>query len=92
MLRLLVLVALAILVWLLLEAFLRRLRTALRDVARRAQTGPGPGGAPRSLDRLVPCAACGVRVPARRALTAPGHPDRLYCSEECRRAAARAAS
>ena len=92
MLRLLVRVLLAVLVWLLIRAFLRRLRAALGDAARRAQGASGAGGAPRTLDRLVPCAACGVRVLARRALAAPERPDRLYCSEECRRAAARAAS
>jgi hypothetical protein len=92
MLRLLVLALVVVVLLLLLEAFLRRLRAAF-GVPRRAAGGAVPGAAPqRSLDRLVACAACGVRIPERRALPAQAGSDRFYCSETCRRDASRAAS
>ncbi len=35
-------------------------------------------------ETLVPCAACGIYVPATRALKAPGGGGEVFCSEECR--------
>jgi hypothetical protein len=92
MLRLLILALLVVIVWLVIEAMLRRLRATLGEAARRAQQnarGDTPAGAaPQTLDRLVSCAACGVRVPERRALIAPGGAGGVYCSEACRAAGA----
>lgn len=90
MLRLLILALVAIAILLVIESLLRRLRRALGEAARRVAPGgrgEAPAGAARTLDRLVPCVACGVRVPERRALTAPGDVAGVYCSEACRRTA-----
>lgn len=90
--RILILLAILVLVWIALEMLFRRLRAAAdgRRVAagRRDPRSPaaGPGTA---ADRLVPCAVCGVRVPGRRAIPAPGG-GAVFCSEACRLAASAA--
>lgn len=89
---LLVLVAIALLIWIVLDALARRLRGALAVRIHSQVRSGGPRGpaatAPPTTDRLVACAACGVRVPAARAIPAGG--GRVWCSEACRRQAAAA--
>jgi hypothetical protein len=92
MLRLVVLALVILIVWLLLVRAARRLRAAFGPPAAGARGRGDPAGAAGALDRLVPCAVCGVRFPARRALAAAGRPGEAYCSEACRRRVAAAAS
>lgn len=91
MLRLLILVALVLLVWMILDAAVRRVAGAAgRGGTPGARTGPGRPPVPPAADRLIACATCGVRVPERRALAAGDGSGGAYCSEACRRAAAAA--
>jgi uncharacterized protein len=92
MIRLLLLVVIAYLVWLGIESLLGRLRAAAGFTARPLRppgTPPGPAPAPSdSVETLVRCAGCGIHVIRSRALTVGG---RAFCSEECRRRAAQSA-
>lgn len=85
MLRLAALILLAFLLWLLLEGGLRVLRR-LAGAPERKGTMP-PRNAPMEVsgEELVRCAVCGTHVPRSRALSAPGVPADLYCSDHCRR-------
>jgi|GEM_PF-1335857 len=89
--RLLVLILLAILIYLLVSALLRRLSAAAGIGGARVGKGaPGqrPTASPTRGEALVRCAACGVRLPESRALPAsakgPGG-GAVFCSEDCRR-------
>ena len=90
LLRYLALAVLVLLVWYFLSRLLVEVRAALsgHDAGRGAVRG---GGARRGghAERLLPCAACGVRVPESRMLS---HGGEVYCSPECRRHGPRAAS
>ncbi len=80
MLRLLLLVALALALWSVLSPLLDR--SGKRSGGRDAP--PAPGG-----ERLVRCAACGIRIPTSRALPATAgarDPAARYCSPVCRQA------
>jgi hypothetical protein len=90
MIRLLLLVVIAYLVWLGIESLLGRLRAAAGFTARPLRPpGPPPGSAPAGgIETLVRCAGCGTHVIRSRALTVGG---RAFCSEECRRRAAQSA-
>lgn len=82
MLRLLALVALAVVLWLMLEtgaAFVRHRLTGRRPTSRM----PGPGPARTAGLDLVRCAGCGVHVPRDRAVLEGG----TTTCEACRRAA-----
>lgn len=91
MLRLVVLIALVVAVWLLLKWAYRRTLAALGiERGRRAgrgRFGPRPvaRGGERPAESLVRCAACGTYVPASRALPAPGGGGAV-CSAACRAA------
>lgn len=78
MLRFVLLVVLAVLVW--------------RGVSRTVAGWPGRGSAPPPRPRvetgepLIPCDVCGVHVPRSRLLVHPhGLHGGVYCSETCRR-------
>lgn len=89
MLRLLILALVILVIWLLIARALSRLQARFspsRGAARSRR------GSPPAIDRLVPCAACGVRIPAARALIAPDRPGELFCSQDCRRRAGVAAA
>ena len=89
--RLLALILLAILVYLLVSALVRRLSVAAGIQGRRrpGHRRPPGAGAPRGPARgeaLVRCDACGLRLPESRALpAAAGRGGGVFCSEECRR-------
>lgn len=72
--RVLVLVALAVLVWICLETAVRRLRGTR---PRRETQGEKP-------ERLVRCSSCGVHVPLSRSLSSRGGGEPL-----CERCSAR---
>ena len=93
MLKALVLVFLAYLVWRGLESVLGQVRGAVGPGPgdprlRSPRPASGPAG-PQVVETLVPCADCGVHVPRSRTLTGPG--GQLFCSEACRRRAAQSA-
>lgn len=89
MLRLLAILALAILIWLLLDWLFRQVMGALgiapsrRSSGGARQTSGGAASAGRS-EELVRCPACGTYVPASRALPLGRAGSVLACSEECR--------
>lgn len=85
LLRYLALAILVLLVWYLLSRLLREVRRSLAGEGRDAVRGRGDAGGTAPTERLLPCAACGVRVPESRMLAAGGA---RYCSAECSRAAA----
>ncbi len=91
MLRFLVLIALVVAIWLLLEWAYRKALAALgieRGGRRRAgRFGPRPvhEARQRPTETLVRCAACGTYVPVSRALPAPGGGGAV-CSQGCRAA------
>lgn len=72
MIRWLVLILIAILIYHALEYGWRRL-TGGQSVGKASSEG--------SRDELVACESCGLRLPAGRTLNAGGH---VYCSPECR--------
>jgi uncharacterized protein len=76
--RLLGLVVLAVLLWVTLEAVVKRLGAA----AARGSFPPPPSLKPPP-EPLVRCAACGVYVPQVRALAGEEGLD-FYCTEACR--------
>lgn len=81
LLRYLALAILVLLVWYFLSRLLREVRRSLAGPDRDAVRGRG-GDVGGSTERLLPCAACGVRVPESRMLAAGGA---RYCSAACRR-------
>lgn len=93
MIRLLILLAIAI--WLLMVAgrWILRLLAPFRDARRAFQqayeqsNGPTQTAGPTTVERLIPCAVCGTRIPASRALRLPSL-NGAYCSPACRDAAA----
>lgn len=86
MIRLLILVALAVALWLLLERLARGLGPA--RTRRPATRSPSArGSAPEVTTHLVRCDSCGVHVPQDRALAQPGGG---YRCEDCRRRSAAA--
>lgn len=90
MLRLLVLLLLALLIWMLLDRLLALVASpAPRRRARPGDDGRTGGGRgeTRPAERLVRCGTCGVRVPESRVL--PATAGAAYCSEACRRQAVR---
>ena len=84
MLRLAALILLAFLLWLVLVGALRVLRR-LAGAPERKGTMPRRPPMEVSGEELVRCAVCGTHVPRSRALSAPGVPVDLYCSDRCRR-------
>ncbi len=89
MLRLVVLIALVVAVWLLLEWTYRKALAAL-GIERRGRrnggrVGPRAARGERPAEALVRCGACGTYVPASRAFPAPGGGG-AACSEACRAA------
>ena len=77
MLRLLVLILLAYLVYLGLESLMGRLRGAAGGGAFRPDHPPAPPGVTVTVHReggeeLVPCTRCGVRVPKSRTVAGEG--------------------
>lgn len=90
LLRYVVFAVLVLLAWYFLSRLLVEVRAALsgHDAGRGAVRGAGATGDGHA-ERLLPCAACGVRVPESRMLT---HGGERYCSPECRRHGPRAAS
>jgi hypothetical protein len=89
MIRLLLLVVIAYLVWLGIESLLNRLRGAggvtVRPLRPPRAAGQGTG---QITETLVRCAGCGSHFPRSRTLTAGGE---TFCSEECRRRAVQSA-
>ena len=67
------------------KSFTSQLRTAVFGPPTAPKAPP-----PRAVvsETLVQCATCGTYVAATRALKA-GRGDEVYCSEECRRSAAK---
>jgi hypothetical protein len=51
---------------------------------RPVAEAPKQGATETATETLLPCAACGVYVPATRALKAAGGGAEVFCSEECR--------
>jgi len=88
MIRVLVLMLLAYLVFRGVQSLLRQARATPSGRARPIRP-TGPPGATESAETLVRCAGCGVHVPRSRALTAAG--GACFCSEDCRRRAAQSA-
>lgn len=83
LLRYLALAILVLLVWYFLSRLLREVRRSLAGEDRDAvRGGRGDAGGAAPTERLLPCAACGVRVPESRMLAGGGQ---RYCSAECRR-------
>lgn len=79
----------ALVLWLLYSPGVRRLLRSLRSGEETKQPGPGPGpsSAPPRPTAMVPCAHCGVHLPASDAVVnETGQP---YCSEAHRRAGPR---
>jgi len=90
MLRLLAIAALAILFWLLLDWVLNRTMRAL-GIEPSGRGGSGARRPPRAgasaqkeAEALVRCPACGIYVPASRALPVSRSSGLVACSEECR--------
>lgn len=81
MLRFLVLLLLALLVWRATMLLLERAGIGARRQVRGRRRGGAAGG-----EELVRCTACGTRVPASRAL--PAGEAGPVCSEACRGRAA----
>ncbi|HET9209794.1 MAG TPA: hypothetical protein VFR03_05320 [Thermoanaerobaculia bacterium] len=78
---------------LLLLVILRMAWKSFTIQLRTAVFGPptvpkAPPPRPAIAETLVQCAACGTYVASRRALPG-GRGDEVFCSEECRRSAAR---
>jgi hypothetical protein len=96
MIRLLLLVVIAYLVWLGIESLLNRLRGSvgatvrpLRPPGPPRDSGQGTGqGSGQITETLVRCAGCGAHFPRSRTLTAGRE---TFCSEECRRRAVQSA-
>lgn len=79
----------ALVLWLLYSPGVRRLLRSLRSGAETEQPAPGPSpsSAPSRPTAMVPCAHCGVHLPASDAVVnETGQP---YCSEAHRRAGPR---
>jgi hypothetical protein len=86
MIRLLVLLALVVVLWMVASWVLDAARRALEptgrgDRRRSPSTSASPGPRP---ERLVACAECGSYVPSSRAIVDLSHQS--YCSDRCRRA------
>lgn len=82
MMRFLVLGLLLVALWLALDNFASRLKSALSGGA--APKGRlDPQARPAVTATLVPCEVCGTYVPSTKALTVTGG-ERVFCSEECR--------
>ena len=79
--RLVVLIAVALLVWLLLGSARRRSKGERRPDANT------PPRAPTAVEGMVACVHCGVHLPASQALTVRGQ---AYCSAAHRDAGPRA--
>jgi hypothetical protein len=87
MVRVVLLIVIAYLVWQGIERLLDRLRALDGGAARRGGRRPA---APAALEEtLVRCPVCGVHALRSRTLPAPGGGS--FCSEECRRRAAQSA-
>ena len=71
-----VLIALALLVWLVLGSTRRRAKEARRQRPAAAEAQPGT-----KVEGMVACAHCGIHLPASQALLGQGRP---YCSAEHR--------
>jgi hypothetical protein len=86
MIRLLLLVVIAYLVWLGIESLLNRLRGSIGATVRplRPPRAPGQDTGQITETTLVRCDGCGAHFPRSRILTAGGE---TFCSEECRRRA-----
>jgi hypothetical protein len=84
--RLLVLGLLLYILWMAVGNFMQKLRSAVSTGALRPAPPPAVRAAappsPPAPENLLPCAACGIFVPASRALAGKG--AEVYCSEECR--------
>ena len=79
----------ALVLWLLYSPGARRLLRSLRSGGETMQPGPrpSPSSAPPRPTTMVPCAHCGVHLPASDAVVnETGQP---YCSEAHRRAGPR---
>lgn len=97
MIRTLLILALVIWVLILLGRWVSRILAPVREIRRavhqaREQASNGATTTSRRPpERLVPCARCGTRVPASRALHGTAS-DLVYCSERCRDTASSRAS
>ena len=81
LLRYLALLVLVLLVWMFLSRLLGEVRRSLGG-GERGRVGGQDGPRVSRQEELLPCDACGVRVPESRLLTDGRH---RYCSPECRR-------
>lgn len=83
MIRLLVLLALVVVLWMVASWLLEAARKALEPTADRRPGGEGSGTRDRP-ERLVACTQCGSYVPSSRAIIDLS--SRSYCSDRCHRA------
>jgi hypothetical protein len=89
MIRLLLLVLIAYLVYRGIGSLLDQVRIAGGAAARPIRPSAPPAGPGQTVETLVRCAGCGTHVPRSRTLTAAG--GVYFCSEDCRRRAAQSA-
>lgn len=96
MIRTLLILALAVWFLILLGRWIARILAPVQEIRRavrdaREQAAGAPNRRDAAVEKLVPCAHCGTRVPSSRALAA-GSGRLVFCSEACRDAFVPAAS